>query len=112
MAGQGFVYLQVKKMHHGERLSEYVWGFFDKACVSLVFSSGLFPLLGYAAMAVKPVLLKLYERYYLPLQRALLPSLQAFITGLLPGLEEGLEVYDRYIYIVHSPHAYCIRRNK
>lgn len=51
-------------------------------------------------MAVKPVLLKLYERYYLPLQRALLPSLQAFITGLLPGLEEGLEVYDRYI--VHS----------
>lgn len=46
-------------------------------------------------MAVKPVLLTLYERYYLPLQRALLPSLQAFITGLLPGLEEGLEVYDR-----------------
>lgn len=61
-----------------------------------LFSSGLFPLLGHAAMAVKPVLLKLYERYYLPLQRALLPSLQAFITGLLPGLEEGLEVYDRY----------------
>uniref|UniRef100_A0A096LUB2 DOP1 leucine zipper like protein B n=1 Tax=Poecilia formosa TaxID=48698 RepID=A0A096LUB2_POEFO len=46
-------------------------------------------------MAVKPVLLTLYERYYLPLQRALLPSLQAFVTGLLPGLEEGLEVYDR-----------------
>ncbi|KAK7939246.1 hypothetical protein WMY93_002572 [Mugilogobius chulae] len=58
-------------------------------------SSGLFPLLSHAAMAVKPVLLALYERYYLPLQRALLPSLQAFITGLLPGLEEGLEVYDR-----------------
>lgn len=67
------------------------------------FSSGLFPLLGHAAMAVKPVLLKLYERYYLPLQRALLPSLQAFITGLLPGLEEGLEVYDRYII------SYCVR---
>ncbi|XP_044221081.1 protein dopey-2 [Thunnus albacares] len=60
-----------------------------------IYSSGLFPLLGHAAMAVKPVLLTLYERYYLPLQRALLPSLQAFITGLLPGLEEGLEVYDR-----------------
>ncbi|XP_027146759.1 protein dopey-2 isoform X2 [Larimichthys crocea] len=60
-----------------------------------IYSSGLFPLLGHAAMAVKPVLLALYERYYLPLQRALLPSLQAFITGLLPGLEEGLEVYDR-----------------
>lgn len=60
-----------------------------------IYSSGLFPLLGHAAMAVKPVLLTLYERYYLPLQRALLPSLQAFITGLLPGLEEGLDVYDR-----------------
>uniref|UniRef100_A0A667WW21 DOP1 leucine zipper like protein B n=1 Tax=Myripristis murdjan TaxID=586833 RepID=A0A667WW21_9TELE len=60
-----------------------------------IYSSGLFPLLGHAAMAVKPVLLTLYERYYLPLQRALLPSLQAFITGLLPGLEEGLEVNDR-----------------
>ncbi|XP_061647878.1 protein dopey-2 isoform X2 [Phyllopteryx taeniolatus] len=60
-----------------------------------IYSSGLFPLLGHAAMAVKPVLLTLYERYYLPLQRALLPSLQAFITGLLPGLEEGLDVNDR-----------------
>ncbi|KAJ8013148.1 hypothetical protein DPEC_G00050280 [Dallia pectoralis] len=60
-----------------------------------IYSSGLFPLLGHAAMAVKPALLTLYERYYLPLQRALLPSLQAFITGLLPGLEEGVDVYDR-----------------
>ncbi|XP_060944174.1 protein dopey-2 isoform X2 [Limanda limanda] len=60
-----------------------------------IYSSGLFPLLSHAAMAVKPVLLTLYERYYLPLQRALLPSLQAFITGLLPGLEEGLEVNER-----------------
>ncbi|XP_048879071.1 protein dopey-2 isoform X1 [Brienomyrus brachyistius] len=60
-----------------------------------IYSSGLFPLLGHAAMSVKPVLLALYERYYLPLQHALLPSLQAFVTGLLPGLEEGLEVYDR-----------------
>uniref|UniRef100_A0A3P9J815 DOP1 leucine zipper like protein B n=1 Tax=Oryzias latipes TaxID=8090 RepID=A0A3P9J815_ORYLA len=60
-----------------------------------IYSSGLFPLLGQSAMAVKPVLLTLYERYFLPLQRALMPSLQAFITGLLPGLEEGLEVYDR-----------------
>ncbi|KAA0715639.1 Protein dopey-2 [Triplophysa tibetana] len=60
-----------------------------------IYSSGLFPLLGHAAMSVKPILLRLYERYFLPLQRALLPSLQAFIMGLLPGLEEGAEVYDR-----------------
>uniref|UniRef100_A0A672SSN9 DOP1 leucine zipper like protein B n=1 Tax=Sinocyclocheilus grahami TaxID=75366 RepID=A0A672SSN9_SINGR len=60
-----------------------------------IYSSGLFPLLGHAAMSLKPVLLTLYERYFLPLQRALLPSLQAFIMGLLPGLEEGAEVYER-----------------
>lgn len=71
-------------------------------CVFVLFSSGLFPLLAHAAMAVKPVLLTLYERYYLPLQKALLPSLQAFITGLLPGLEEGLEVYDRYVALKDS----------
>ncbi|XP_075053329.1 protein DOP1B [Mixophyes fleayi] len=60
-----------------------------------LYSSGLFPLLSHAAMSVKPILLGLYETYFLPLQRSLLPSLQAFITGLLPGLEEGSEIYDR-----------------
>ncbi|XP_017325079.2 protein dopey-2 isoform X2 [Ictalurus punctatus] len=60
-----------------------------------IYSSGLFPLLSHAAMSVKMAVLTLYERYFLPLQKALLPSLQAFIMGLLPGLEEGLEVYDR-----------------
>ncbi|XP_040279050.1 protein dopey-2 isoform X1 [Bufo bufo] len=60
-----------------------------------LYSSGLFPLLSHAAMSAKPLLLGLYETYFLPLQRSLLPSLQAFITGLLPGLEEGSEIYDR-----------------
>ncbi|XP_075449910.1 protein DOP1B isoform X3 [Ascaphus truei] len=60
-----------------------------------LYSSGLFPLLSNAAMSVKPVLLGLYETYFLPLQKSLLPSLQAFITGLLPGLEEGSEIYER-----------------
>jgi hypothetical protein len=79
-------------------------------CIDLChvcFSSGLFPLLGHAAMAVKPALLTLYERYYLPLQRALLPSLQAFITGLLPGLEEGADVYDRY---THTHTCTCVSK--
>lgn len=60
-----------------------------------LYSCGLFPLLAHAAMSVRPVLLSLYEKYFLPLQRLLLPSLQAFIIGLLPGLEEGSEIYDR-----------------
>ena len=60
-------------------------------------SCGLFPLLAHAAMSVRPVLLGLYEKYFLPLQKLLLPSLQAFIIGLLPGLEEGSEIYDRWV---------------
>lgn len=60
-------------------------------------SCGLFPLLAHAAMSVRPVLLGLYEKYFLPLQRLLLPSLQAFVIGLLPGLEEGSEIYDRWV---------------
>ncbi|GAB5576273.1 protein dopey-2 isoform X2 [Prionailurus iriomotensis] len=60
-----------------------------------LYSYGLFPLLANAAMSVRPVLLGLYEKYFLPLQKLLLPSLQAFIVGLLPGLEEGSEIYDR-----------------
>ncbi|XP_058920069.1 protein dopey-2 isoform X2 [Kogia breviceps] len=60
-----------------------------------LYSCGLFPLLAHAAMSVRPVLLGLYETYFLPLQKLLLPSLQAFIIGLLPGLEEGSDIYDR-----------------
>ncbi|XP_062454762.1 protein dopey-2 isoform X2 [Rhea pennata] len=60
-----------------------------------LYSSGLFPLLANAAMSVRPILLGLYEKYFLPLQKSLLPGLQAFIIGLLPGLEEGSEIYDR-----------------
>ncbi|XP_045396593.1 protein dopey-2 isoform X2 [Lemur catta] len=60
-----------------------------------LYSCGLFPLLAHAAMSVRPVLLGLYEKYFLPLQKLLLPSLQAFVVGLLPGLEEGSEIYDR-----------------
>ena len=61
----------------------------------LSISSGLFPLLSNAAMSVKPVLLGLYETYYLPLGKTLKPGLQGLLTGVLPGLEEGSEYYDR-----------------
>ncbi|XP_053316061.1 protein dopey-1 [Spea bombifrons] len=60
-----------------------------------LYSSGLFPLLTNAAMSVKPALLSLYETYYLPLGKTLKPGLQGLLTGILPGLEEGSEYYDR-----------------
>ncbi|XP_067093972.1 protein dopey-1 [Osmerus mordax] len=60
-----------------------------------LYSAGLFPLLSNAAMSVKPALLGLYETYYLPLGKTLKPGLQGLLTGVLPGLEEGSEYYDR-----------------
>ncbi|XP_045150416.1 protein dopey-1 isoform X5 [Echinops telfairi] len=60
-----------------------------------LYSSGLFPLLANAAMSVKPTLLGLYEIYYLPLGKTLKPGLQGLLTGILPGLEEGSEYYER-----------------
>lgn len=64
-------------------------------------------------MAVRPVLLGLYEKYFLPLQKLLLPSLQAFLVGLLPGLEEGSEIYDRWVGLpsvtlgLSGPGSFC-----
>lgn len=53
-----------------------------------IWSAGLFPFFQYAATSVRPIVLGIYERYYLPLQEDLRPSIKAFILALLPGLEE------------------------
>lgn len=36
----------------------------------------------------QPIVLGIYERFYLPLQESLRPATKAFILALLPGLEE------------------------
>lgn len=59
------------------------------------FSAGLFPLLGYAAMNVRPTLLRIYENYFVPLGERLRPALSGFLSGVLPGLEAGLDHYER-----------------
>ncbi|GAA6010233.1 hypothetical protein JCM11491_005403 [Sporobolomyces phaffii] len=60
------------------------------------WSSGLFPFFQYAATSVKPIVLNLYERFYLPLQASLRPATKAFILALLPGLEEETgEFFDK-----------------
>ena len=60
-----------------------------------LYSSGLFPLLANAALSVKPVLLGIYETYFLPLKQALRPCLIGLISGIMPGLEEGSDFYTR-----------------
>ncbi|XP_064461644.1 protein dopey-1-like isoform X2 [Ornithodoros turicata] len=60
-----------------------------------LYSAGLFPLLAYAAMNVRPTLLALYENHLLPLGVQLRPGLNGFLAGVLPGLEEGSDYYQR-----------------
>lgn len=47
-------------------------------------------------MSVRPSLLDIYERHYLPLGEELLPALHGLVLGLLPGLEDESEHTERY----------------
>ncbi|CAF1093610.1 unnamed protein product [Adineta ricciae] len=68
----------------------------------LLYSYGLFPLLPVAALTVRPVLLTLYEKYFLPLDEALNPILTGFLIGLLSALEENGDFYDRIIRLLDN----------
>jgi hypothetical protein len=67
-----------------------------------LYSSGLFPLLANAALSVKPVLLSVYETYFVPLKKSLRPCLTGLIIALLPGLEEGSDFYARTFALLKS----------
>jgi len=51
--------------------------------------------LGHAAMNVRPSLLTVYETHFVPLGERLQPGLSGFLSGVLPGLEEGSDHFDR-----------------
>ncbi|KAK3825766.1 MAG: Dopey, N-terminal-domain-containing protein [Benniella sp.] len=69
----------------------------------MLWSYGLFPFLQHASLSVKPQLLDIYQKYYLPLKDRLRPCLKSFIIGLLPGLdEEGSEFFDRVLEIIDN----------
>ncbi|XP_072162239.1 protein DOP1 homolog isoform X2 [Bemisia tabaci] len=67
-----------------------------------IYSAGLFPLLGYAEQSVRPILLGIYETHFVPLGERLGPALSGFLSGVLPGLEEGYDYYDRTIELLHK----------
>ncbi|XP_054164258.1 protein dopey-1-like isoform X2 [Oppia nitens] len=54
-----------------------------------IYSNGLFPLLSHAAINVKPSLLEIYEKHFIPLGTRLTPALDGFLIAILPGLEEN-----------------------
>lgn len=53
-----------------------------------LWSSGLFPFFQYAATSVRPIVLGIYSKFYIPLQDALRPATKAMVLALLPGVEE------------------------
>jgi hypothetical protein len=53
------------------------------------------------------LILQLFERYIVPLDRDLLPVFRSFITSILPGLEE--ETAENFDDIVHILDLMCER---
>lgn len=46
-------------------------------------------------MNVRPALLTIYETHFVPLGMRLRPGLRGFLSGILPGLDEGSDHFDR-----------------
>ena len=67
-----------------------------------LYSAGLFPLLGHAAMNVRPTLLTVYETHFVPLGERLRPALNGLLSGVLLGLEEGSDHYERTNRLLES----------
>jgi len=71
-----------------------------------IFQLGLFPLLHYAGISFRPLLLKIYESYLLPLGDKLIPCLDGFLPSILLGMEETSDTYQRlicfWIYLLKS----------
>ena len=67
-----------------------------------MYSAGLFPLLSHAAMNVRSALLTVYETHFVPLGERLRPALNGLLIGVLPGLEEGTDHFDRTNRLLES----------
>jgi len=67
-----------------------------------LYSAGLFPLLGNAAMNVRPLLLTVYETHFVPLGERLRPALNGLLAGVLQGMEEGSDHYERTNKLLES----------
>ncbi|KAJ3012642.1 hypothetical protein HKX48_006177 [Thoreauomyces humboldtii] len=79
-----------------------------------LWSHGLFPFLQNSTTTVKPLVLALYEKFYLPLGVRLKPSLKGLVLALLPVMEEengecfqrGLSLLDKLAIAVGQGYFY------
>ena len=67
------------------------------------YSEGIFPLYRHASYSVRPVLLDLFERYYVPLGPRAVPCLPGLVLALLSAMEDvGSEFYHRAVKLLDS----------
>ena len=65
------------------------------------YSEGIFPLYRHASYQVKPKLLDLFERYYVPLGAFVVPCLPGLVLSLLSAMEDlGSEFYHRAVKLL------------
>ena len=65
------------------------------------YSEGIFPLYRHASYQVKPALLELFERYYLPLGPLAVPCLPGLVLALLTAMEDlGTDFYRRALRLL------------
>ncbi|CAG7833844.1 unnamed protein product [Allacma fusca] len=67
-----------------------------------IYATGLFPLLQYAGITVRPLILKIYEDHFLPLGESLEMVLDGLLIGLLNGMEDGSDLYERCTALLSS----------
>lgn len=66
-----------------------------------VWSPGLLPFFAHAATSVRPAVLALFDRFYVPLSVDLRPLTRALLLSLLPGLEEeNGEFFDHVVRLL------------
>ncbi|WFC94119.1 hypothetical protein MBRA1_000751 [Malassezia brasiliensis] len=66
-----------------------------------VWTPGLLPFFQNAATSVRPALLDIFDRFYVPLNVDLRPVTHALLLSLLPGLEEeSSEFFDRVVRLL------------
>ncbi|KDN44268.1 hypothetical protein K437DRAFT_257137 [Tilletiaria anomala UBC 951] len=66
-----------------------------------IWSPGIFPFFQFASTSVRPNLLSIFDRFYLPLGEDLRPVAKAMLLALLPGLEEESgEFFDRVLRLL------------
>ena len=77
-----------------------------------MFSYALFSFFEYATMSVKPVILNIYERFFIPLGKNLRICLKDFLLGILPALEEeGNEFFEKVVLVCCLPYSAITSKN-